>query len=259
MTLRTRHRHTALRQLLCLPLLTPLTAAAVSLGQIDNFSDGTLQGWQMGKVLVTNNHLSNIAAGGPAGMNDNYLQVISHQNETTSGNKITFFNKQQWAGNYTAGGITTISMDLKNFTSSAPLNIRLAINGGHTDSASNFIGGLFATTASVTLTSGGAWTHAVFSLAPGDLVPVSGNGGTTGNDVNATLANVLQLRLLNSPNPAWAGSLVSATLGVDNITAVPLPPAAMLFATGLIGLGGAATCRRRMGDQRSGNTQSGRG
>jgi hypothetical protein len=84
----------------------------------------------------------------------------------------------------------------------------------------------------------------VFSLLPGDLVPVSGRSGDTGNDVMAALGNVLELRLLNSATPDWNGLPVSAMLGVDNVTAVPLPPALVLFASGLVAL--LAKRRRRI-------------
>lgn len=218
-------------------LLQPGATRAITVGQIDDFEDGTLQAWKMGANDVTASHMTNIADSGPAGPGDNFLQVVSHEVETTGGNRLTFFNKTQWTGDYLSSGITEIAMDVKNFSSSEVLNLRLAINGGFLDSSFNFIGGLFTTTASVNLDSGSGWTHVVFSLDPGDLTAVSGRSGSTGNDVLVTLANVTELRLLNSVNPDWTGLPVTATLGIDNITAVvPLPPALLLFVSGLIGL-----------------------
>jgi hypothetical protein len=224
--------------MLCLfCLLHPGTARAVSVGQIDDFEDGTLQGWMMGSNNITATHMTNITDGGPAGVGDNFLQVVSHETEVTGGGRLAFFNKAQWTGDYLGAGITAIAMDVNNFSSSEALNLRLAINGGFLDSSFNVIGGLFATSASVSLGSGRGWVHVVFSLVPGDLTAVSGRSGTTGNNVLETLANVTELRLLNSANPDWTGPLVSATLGIDNVWAVPLPPAALLFGSGLVGLG----------------------
>jgi len=39
---------------------------------------------------------------------------------------------------------------------------------------------------------------------------------------------------LNSASPDWNGLRTTATLGVDNIHAVPLPPALALFGSGLV-------------------------
>ncbi len=228
------HR-TARYLLLVLLLLPPSLAAAVSTPQRDSFSDGTTQGWVMGIQGVTTTHMTIITDGGPAGVGDNFLQVVADGN-AVAGGRLTFFNKAQWTGDYIGAGITAIAMDVNNFSASETLNPRLAINGGFLDGGSNFIGGLFATSASATLDSQSGWTHVVFSLLPGDLVPVSGRSGVTGNDVNVALANVLELRLLNSATPDWSGLPVSATLGIDNITAVPLPPALVLFASGLVTL-----------------------
>lgn len=221
--------------LLC--LLHPGTARAVSVGQIDDFEDGTLQGWMMGSNNITATHMTNITGGGPAGVGDNFLQVVAHEAELTGGGRLTFFNKAQWTGDYLSAGISAIAMDVNNISSSEALNLRLAINGGFLDSSFNFIGGLFATSASVSLGSGSGWVHVVFSLIPGDLTAVSGRSGTTGNNILATLANVTELRLLNSANTDWTGLPVTATLGIDNISTVPLPPAALLFGSGLVGLG----------------------
>lgn len=222
--------------ILCLLCLLPSGAArAVSVGQIDDFEDGTLQGWRNGTTAATADHLSNITDGGPAGVGDSYLEVVSHATEPFAGNRLTFFNRLQWTGDYTAAGITAIAVDLKNFSPTETLNMRLAINGGFGPSF-DFTGGVFTSAASIRLDVGSGWTRAVFSLLPGDLISISGGrgGNTTGNDVQATLANVLELRLLNSATPDWAGLPVTATLGVDNLLAVPLPPALALFGTGLI-------------------------
>ena len=87
----------------------------------------------------------------------------------------------------------------------------------------------------------------MFSLTSGDLVAVSGNSGVTGNGVMAALGNVVELRLLNSVNPDWTGAPVTATLGIDNISAVvvPLPPAFLLLGSGLIGFCTLQLRRRR--------------
>lgn len=230
--------------LLGLLLLQSGQASAVGSTQLDDFSDNSLQNWQMGFASITNAHLSNIADGGPAGIGDNYLQVTA-DGASVAGGRLTFFNQAQWRGDYFAAGLTSIAMDLRNFSSSETLNLRLGIEGGFFDpSLGLFFGGLFATTASVSLDSGSDWTRVVFSLAPGDLVPVSGASGVTGNDVVSALGNVLELRVLNSAEPDWAGLPVSATLGIDNIAAIPLPPAVWLFASGLIGLVGVLTKAR---------------
>jgi len=210
-------------------LLQSGLAAGVSTTRIDTFSDTTLQGWAMGNPDVTGTHMTNIATGGPAGTGDSYLEVIS-DNTTVAGGRLTLFNQAQWTGDYPGVGITAIAMDLKNFSSTETLNLRLALEGG----ISALVGGLFATNTSVPLESGSDWTRVVFSLAPDDLVPVSGRSGITGNDVMAALGNVVELRLLNSADPDWTGLPVSATLGIDNITAVPLPPTLALFGSGLV-------------------------
>lgn len=216
-------------------LLQSGLASAVSTGQIDDFTDGTLQNWAMGASSITTTHMTNIADGGPAGAGDNFLQVVS-DGVNAAGGRMTFFNKSQWTGDYLSAGITAISMDLNNISSSEALNLRLALNGGFIDANFNIVGGLFATSASVTLDSGSGWTHVVFSLAPGDLVPVSGRISTPGNDVLATLGNVQEFRLLNSAVPDWTGLPVIATLGIDNVTTVPLPPSLALFTSGLFSL-----------------------
>jgi len=221
--------------LLC--LLPPGAARAISVGQLDNFEDGTLQDWAMGIASVTASFMTNITDGGPVGVGDSYLEVTSDRTVSGGGSRLTFFNRLQWTGDYTAAGITAIAMDLKNFSPSEVLNMRLAINGGFGPST-NMTGGVFTSAASISLDSGSGWTRAVFSLLPGDLISISGGrgGNTTGNDVQATLANVLELRLLNSATPDWSGLRTTATLGVDNITAVPLPPSLVLFGSGLVAL-----------------------
>jgi hypothetical protein len=217
-------------------LLNSGAAWAISVGQIDSFGDGTLQGWRMGFNATTLSHQENIADGGPAGAGDNFLQIVA-DGTAVAGGRLTVFNQTQWTGDYTAAGVTAIAMDLKNISSSEALNLRLAINGGYRDASFNIIGGVFATSTSITLDSGSDWTRVVFSLKPGDLVvpaDVGRSSNVLGNDVQATLASVQELRLLNSAIPDWDGLPVGATLGIDNIRAVPLPATLALFGSGLV-------------------------
>lgn len=230
----------AILGLLC--LFPPGTVWAISVGQIDTFTDGSLQDWIMGISTVTTSHMTNIADGGPAGAGDNFLQVVSDgpppPRTSGQGSRMTFFNQLQWTGDYTAAGVTAIAVDLKNLSVSETLHLRLAIDGGSYTTSLDFIGGKFATAASISLAPGSDWTRVVFSLLPGDLTPVCSPGPicSLGNDVQATLADVTELRLLNSEIPDWNGLQVVGTLGFDNIQAltVPLPPSLALFGSGLV-------------------------
>ncbi len=229
-------------------LLPRTLVLAANIDQLDDFEDNTLQGWAMGVPSVTENFMSIVADGGPGGAGDSYLAVRSDGTLTVGGGrKLTFFNREQWTGNYTAAGITAIAMDLKNFSTDQILNMRLAINGGFGPSSS-MTGGVFISASTATLAVGSGWTRAVFSLLPSDLIAISGGigGNTAGNDVAATLANVLELRLLNSEADSWSGLTVTASVGVDNIQVVPLPPAFAMFGSALMALVALLLGRRKL-------------
>lgn len=188
------------------------TASAVLLGQIDDFQDGTTQNWGSGV-----NHPVppvNSADNGPLGIGDHCL-LAATTGTVGAGGKMVFFNSAQWAGDYTAAGVTKIAMMLNNL-GGQDLTMRLAFDGG---------GGMFSTMDEVTLTAGSGWQSVEFSVAAADLVSVGGAS------VAGTLSNVTVLRVLNSDVPSWVGSDVTAELFVDNITAVPEP--ATLFVLGL--------------------------
>jgi hypothetical protein len=221
-------------------LLPRTLAQAANIDQLDDFEDNTLQGWAMGVPTVTENFMSIVADGGPDGVGDSYLAVRSDSSIIRGGGqRLTFFNRQQWAGNYTAAGITAIAMDLKNFSTDQVLNMRLAVNGGFGSASTGGVtGGVFISNSISRLEVGSGWTRAVFSLLPDDLIAISGGigGNTTGNDVAATLANVQELRLLNSETDSWSGLTVTASVGVDNVHVVPLPPAFAMFGSALMAL-----------------------
>lgn len=243
------YRVTHLLLLLCWLVLQAGTARAISIGQIDDFEDTTLQNWHKGSVLSTAENMGNVFTGGPAGLGDNYLGTIGDGHHLDDGGRITILNRTQWTGDYLAAGVTAIEMGLNDFESadllgsSVPLYIRLGLRGD---------GGLFSTSTRFTLNSGSGWLHAVFPILPGDLTAVSGRSGVPGFDALATLGNVTELRLIHSAVADWSGTPVVAYVGVDNISpvsTVPLPPAVWLFGSGLGGLLAFRQRYRNSGEQ----------
>lgn len=180
-------------------------SAQITNNQTDNFEDGTVQGWSEG--TASPNPPANIADGGPGGTGDNYLQNVSIGGGG-AGSKLVLFNTVQWKGDYTSAGVTDISM-LMNNLGATNLEMRLAFDGN---------GGRFSSTNAVSLSAGSGWQTVVFPIGPSDLTAVDG-----GTDVNATIGNVTELRILHNPSPDWRGVSIAATLGVDNITASDMP------------------------------------
>jgi len=201
---------------------------------VQDFEDGTAQGWTFGGGPVGIPPTpQTVVSGGAGGADDQFMQITS-TGTSGPGSKLAAINPTAWAGDYTDAGLTTIAMDLRNF-GATDLFIRLLI-----EDLSDLPQARFAITDAFFLPAGGDWTNASFSLAAADLIALEG-------DVNIILASVTHLRILGSADPDWLFSpgtqpSVSAVLGVDNITPngdgggneVPEPSTAWLVAIGLL-------------------------
>ncbi len=182
------------------------TALAVELGQIDNFEDGSTQGWRKG--AQSNNRPTNISTGGPAGADDNYLETISTGGSGSDSRQI-IFNRSQWTGDYPAAGVTEIEMQFRNAGNSA-LHMRIALKGGGGS------GSWFSSTQAFNVPADGNWYAALFSISETDLTQVQGS-----LTYAEALANVTEMRILSRQSaPDFVGDAVASTLGIDNIQAV---------------------------------------
>lgn len=211
-----------MRAWLAFVLLSELAAApalAITLGQIDDFQDGTTQGWG------GNSAPTNVASGGPDGAGDRYLQVSSANFHLGARNLL------QWTGDYLAEGVTELVFDLKNFGTNK-VELRVSVFGP---------GGTFTSTDETVLTGGSGWVSASFSLSEAELTRTQGTG-----TLDQTLAGVTTLLLRHDPDPIsppGQANLVTATLGIDNVTALPEPDLPLLVPAVLAAL--AATPRAR--------------
>lgn len=219
------------RVALALALASALPAGAVVVGQVDDFEDGTVQGWAGGSTLV------NQPSGGPGGSGDNFLDVDS--NAFFLGT----FNQAQWSGDYAAAGVASVRLAANN-GGPDPVSLRLMV----------FSGGCgpvmvdctaWTSTLAAELPEGSGWQTLEFSLSASDLTRVAGTDSLAG-----TLANVQRILLRHDPgaaSPPGAGSgvVVDAVLGIDAVTALPEPAsAAALAAGGLLAIGLARRKRR---------------
>jgi hypothetical protein len=222
--------------LLAVGLATPVRAELM-VGQVDTFEDGTTQGWTAGGLLgVPPNPPANIATGGPAGAGDSFLQITA-VGGSGPGSRLSAFNLTQWAGDYTAAGITEIRMDVRNFgPADASLRLLLADPAGGPPSN-------IAITQAIFVPGGGDWTSVTFAIDAASLIPILGSAATA-------LSSATELRIFHNPAPDFSGPpngppAVNVVLGVDNIRAVPEPAAMLLMVVGLLAvIGGACTSRR---------------
>jgi len=188
-------------------LAAPSTAFAIDVGDIDDFEDGSTQGWRKGAVSTM--PPTNIATGGPSGQNDNYLQVLS-TGGVGADSRLAVFKRTKWTGDYLAAGVTEISMHFRN-TGNSMLFMRIALNGGVG------VGSWYAASQAFELPPGGNWAEASFSISESDLSLVPGTGTQS---YAAVLSNVTEMRIVSSQSgPNFRGDTVAATLGVDDIEA----------------------------------------
>jgi hypothetical protein len=207
-------------------------AHAVSIGQVDTFS-ASIEGWfagggAFGQVPPVPPQV--VATGGPAGPGDAFMLVTANGGSGV-GSRLVAMNAMQWAGDYTAAGITAVTMDLRNF-SNLDLTIRLFLEdplpGPPVNTAVSSVG--------ILLPAGGDWTPVTFPIGSGDLTVLQG-------DLATLLTNVTLLRIFHSTTDTFPGEPVVGALGVDNVRAVPEPDSVLLFLLGATVLAFAAPIR----------------
>ncbi|WP_243471476.1 T9SS type A sorting domain-containing protein [Winogradskyella sp. MH6] len=193
--------------LLSFCLIFVSVSAQVAFNQVDDFEVGTTANW----VDPSGTGTENVANDGPNGAGDNYLRDYTNGNGAGSGSKLIIRNSgNQWSGDFLTEGVQSITLNVRALINT--INLRLSINGS---------GGKFSTTNVVTVAPSDGWILAEFSITPSDWTAVSDgiDGGAAGTDINATLANVTQFRILSNPNPSWVGEAIDAEMHLDNITA----------------------------------------
>lgn len=221
-------------------LLAPAALFALPI-TIDDFEDGTTQGWFVpgGGPLGAHPAPPANVPGGQGGALDDYL-LLTALGGGGSGSRMSVLNESQWTGNF--ADITGIDMDVNNFGPESLFLRLLFVNfppggppPGPTDVA--------WTLAPIIVPFASGWTHISFDLSPSNLFAPFGTVGGALSDVN-------ELRLFHSVAPFFGGPTVGsepvmARLGVDNIAAVPEPTSMVLLGTGLIGLATRKYRRRR--------------
>jgi hypothetical protein len=243
---------------LVLGVLIPVDADAVTAGQIDTFEDGTTAGWTINLLGMGSPPAAalptTVSTGGPAGPGDAYLQ-LGAVGGSGAGSRLSAINAAQWAGDYLASGVTTITLDVSNL-GTTDLALRLLFENpvlgvtpvGPTDVAFS--------TDPITVPASSGWISVAFPITVADLTAEIG-------DVATALSTSTVFRIFHNPDPAFPGPgiglpAIVATLGVDNICAVapgvsciadiepvPEPGTVWLVGGSLMGLAALQRLRRR--------------
>jgi hypothetical protein len=140
-------------------------------------------------------------------------------------------NQAQWTGDYGSAGVTALRFSLNN-TGPDPVALRISLFGP---------GGTFTTTNEALLASGSGWLTVDFTIDEASLTRTSGSG-----TLAQTLAGVTGLLLRHDGDPispSGQQNPVTATLGIDDVTAVPEPASGLLLALGIGALARARYAR----------------
>ena len=202
----------------CITLIVLLTGttSAVTLFQMDDFSNGTA-GW------IEGNPSPNPPVATGIGNDNNPFLRNDSSGGGGPGSRMAMYNDLQWTGDFIGGGITAIRLEAGTFGPET-INLRLAFNGA---------GGWFTTDAVPLINNDPLdpqWRLLTFSLLPNELTHVGQGNGVFAD----TMGNVTRMEIYSGGSFLSAGSLIrgeaiNASLLLDQIQAIPEPSSTLLL------------------------------
>jgi predicted extracellular nuclease len=199
--------------------LSASIAGAVVSGQTDDFQAGTVANWTNGGSAAAP---TNVSDGGPLGLGDKYMHVVSGSNLAT-------FNTTQWTGNFSAANVLDIALDLRNPNLTDVLDMRVVIFGPS--------GSRWTSAVPAVVPADNLWHHYVKSLRQADLINVVGGDTYTG-----TIAGISRMLIRHEVTPSSGGTPFTGAVDIDNISSV-VPEPATLALLGALAV--SLACRRR--------------
>lgn len=223
---RSRGKNLATVAMVAVVAVPTATASAITSGQVDDFQDGTVQGWGPGFANVA----FNTADAGPQGNGDNALLIWSDSDNnpsTRTGSRSVGINTTQWNGDWSGEGVTVIAFDARN-VNNFDITLWLGIAGPDASVGSAGTGDTYVSLASATLPADSGWQNFSIPVTATDF-QLATNHSAAGNIV-AALSDVQQFRIFHNAGSSnnFIGDQIAAQFYLDNIAAVPEPSTAML-------------------------------
>ena len=197
--------------LLILILISFEAVSQILANQVDDFEDGTTQNWGIGGAAA--NQPTNVATGGPDGADDNFFSYTTTGNPGGPGSKMIIYSREdQWSGDFTTPDIVAVRFNVR--VTGEDLFLRVALSDQPTDTGSNPT--QIISTNAVTVASGSGWVTVTIPVEDSDFTYLTGP-----NTIADVLMNVAEMRIIhNSGTASWVASAATATLDLDNITAL---------------------------------------
>ncbi len=169
----------------------------IVVGHIDNFNDGTRQGWQVGPTgfvfPVSQPDL------GPNGAGDYALWMATDDAGGEVDNLVVFNTSSNWSGDWTSADVSRIQLDVKDpGSNSFTLAIRLGIAGPNPPSQGG--GGNTFVTEAMEVPKDGQWHRLTFDVTPSSF------DSTGGNNIEAALSSVRHFRIIHNPLQSFSGA-----------------------------------------------------
>jgi hypothetical protein len=181
--------------------------AQITVGQVDDFQDGTTQSW-LGALTEA------IANAGPNGAGDTALRASATGAPFGPFGKLIVYNDTDpWMGNWTAAGVAQISLDVRN-PNPFPLIMRLAIAGPDGFLAGG--AGDVHSTDGIEVAADNAWHSITFDVLADGFTPLT----TEYPLVPLALGDVTHFRVLHHAELSFIGEAVDADFFIDNIRAL---------------------------------------
>lgn len=197
-------------------LLSTSYGGGISPGQIDDFQDGTTQNWKIGQVITPPTPVHNMDCG-EEGTGDDCLTFIS--NGGGAGGKLIIVNGQQWAGDYSATGVTAIRFKARLIDGDG-----VVLRVGMADSMAGQAGG-----ASDVFGPPGALSKIGATLTDeyqDFVIPITEDqmDSTFGTPVGETLADVVSLWIVDNPDQGnWNPRVTMSEADIDDIELIAGP------------------------------------